>query len=67
MAITDTNDHQPIFQDAPYSLTVPEEVTGPVLLLNITALDGDTGSNGQVSYSLTAETDTFTIDPNTVG
>lgn len=66
IAIRDFNDHQPIFQGASYSLTIPEEVTGPLLLLNVTALDGDTGSNGQISYSLTAETDTFTIDPNTV-
>jgi len=52
--VTDANDNAPVFQNAPYSLSISESTAiGSVLLQRIQALDGDqAGAYSTVEYSV---------------
>ncbi|VEN39451.1 unnamed protein product [Callosobruchus maculatus] len=51
--VTDVNDNQPIFQpDSCYRLSIPEN-SDPAVVHTLIAQDADSGSNGEVSYSIT--------------
>ncbi|XP_073973404.1 protocadherin-like wing polarity protein stan isoform X2 [Rhodnius prolixus] len=63
--ITDANTFPPVFDNAPYSATLPEDSKVGTTVLVVSATDGDTGVNAQITYSLSSETDHFTINADT--
>ena len=62
--VLDVNDNVPQFQDLPASLTISEVPYIGLEILRVNATDPDSGSFGQVSYSLITETarSQFSID-----
>ncbi|CAH1174192.1 unnamed protein product [Phaedon cochleariae] len=50
--VTDANDNAPVMDNLLYNATVMEEETPPLLVVKVTAMDADSGDNGQVTYSL---------------
>ncbi|CAH1394992.1 unnamed protein product [Nezara viridula] len=63
--ITDANTFSPIFDNAPYSASVPEDAKIGTTVLVVSASDGDSGVNAEISYSLSSDTTEFTINPDT--
>ncbi|XP_033953238.1 protocadherin Fat 3a isoform X4 [Pseudochaenichthys georgianus] len=73
--VLDLNDNKPAFEANSYEATVMEGMTIGTRIIQVQALDPDSGANGQVTYSLgtliqsEAESDalvgTFSIDSNT--
>ncbi|CAL4103549.1 unnamed protein product [Meganyctiphanes norvegica] len=53
--VSDENDHSPVFKDDPVIFSVPENTAIGTNVWNFTALDGDSGDNGHVLYSLTQQ------------
>ena len=67
MTILDGNDNAPVFVGAPYIVTIPEEMSGPLVVLTVEAQDLDIGSNGEVSYAPLGElTGPFQLNTVTV-
>ncbi|KAK9406470.1 protocadherin Fat 2 [Crotalus adamanteus] len=64
--VKDVNDNKPIFEADPYRAFVMENMPAGTPVIQITANDQDTGSDGQVTYSLGSELsyirEFFTID-----
>uniref|UniRef100_A0A8C8SUZ8 FAT atypical cadherin 2 n=1 Tax=Pelusios castaneus TaxID=367368 RepID=A0A8C8SUZ8_9SAUR len=64
--VKDVNDNKPVFEADPYQAFVMENMPSGTTVIQVTANDQDTGSDGQVTYSLEAEPDNirglFTID-----
>ncbi|KAJ7316376.1 hypothetical protein JRQ81_002538 [Phrynocephalus forsythii] len=64
--VKDINDNKPIFEANPYRAFVMENMPAGTTVIQVTAIDQDTGSDGQVTYSLGSEAsnirDLFTID-----
>lgn len=64
--VKDVNDNQPIFEANPYKAFVPENMPAGTTVIQVTANDQDTGTNGHVTYSLSSEFDdvgdVFAID-----
>ena len=62
--VEDINDNSPVFSRAQYTGTVLEEKPAKTLVATVTATDKDTGTNGQLSYSITSGNGDkkFTID-----
>ncbi|XP_006891271.1 PREDICTED: protocadherin gamma-B1 [Elephantulus edwardii] len=52
--IADVNDNAPAFQEASYTVHVPENNLPGTSILQVSACDPDMGPNGQVSYSIVA-------------
>lgn len=50
--VKDVNDNRPFFESDPYEATVLENLPGGTPVVQVKALDFDSSSNGQVSYSL---------------
>ena len=67
IAIIDENDNSPLFESDMYGTSVFEDIPIPTPILNISALDLDTGSNGVVKYSLLPSNNAlyFTINSTT--
>ncbi|KAL0973402.1 hypothetical protein UPYG_G00203040 [Umbra pygmaea] len=73
--VLDLNDNKPVFESNSYEATVMEGMPIGTRIIQVQAVDLDSGSNGQVMYSLGAlahsdvepeqSTETFTIDSNT--
>ena len=59
--IEDANDNAPEFTNAPYSVTLNESSPVPLNVLTVSAVDGDSGTNGEIRYSLSG-TELFAID-----
>ena len=55
--VLDINDHQPVFTQTQYNLTVDEDVAVNTTILSLTARDDDEGLNGDVIYSLSPRQD----------
>ncbi|XP_042544933.1 protocadherin Fat 2 [Dipodomys spectabilis] len=53
--VEDVNDNRPIFEADPYKAFLTENMPGGTTVIQVTANDQDTGSDGQVSYRLLAE------------
>uniref|UniRef100_A0A4W6DUD5 Cadherin domain-containing protein n=1 Tax=Lates calcarifer TaxID=8187 RepID=A0A4W6DUD5_LATCA len=51
--VEDANDHDPVFSQSTYSLTVREDIPRGTSLFLVQAHDQDTGPNGRVRYMLT--------------
>lgn len=68
--ILDINDNKPVFDAANYEAIIMEGMPIGTKLLQVKAVDADWGANGQVTYSLLAEseadkvTETVAIDSN---
>ncbi|NXA17585.1 FAT2 protein, partial [Ibidorhyncha struthersii] len=64
--VQDVNDNRPVFEADPYKAFVMENMPSGTTVIQVTANDQDTGSDGQVTYSLEAESGNlrglFTID-----
>lgn len=75
LKVLDLNDNKPAFESNSYEATVMEGMPVGTRIIQVQALDLDSGANGQVSYSLGALTQpegepdtsvgTFSIDNNT--
>ncbi|XP_044577360.1 protocadherin-like wing polarity protein stan isoform X2 [Cotesia glomerata] len=75
--ISDANNFAPIFENAPYSVSVFEDAPIGTTVLVVSATDSDVGQNAQVTYSLGTDSDDddgnnknndnseFTINPQT--
>ncbi|XP_047411467.1 protocadherin Fat 2 [Sciurus carolinensis] len=53
--VKDVNDNRPIFEADPYKAFLTENMPGGTTVIQVTANDQDTGSDGQVSYRLSVE------------
>lgn len=53
--VEDVNDNRPIFEADPYKAFLTENMPAGTTVIQVTANDQDTGSDGQVSYRLSAE------------
>ena len=66
VTVLDVNDNRPVFGQSEYSATVTEDVVvgTTVTVLALTATDADSGTNGQLSHSITRGNDqgTFRLD-----
>ncbi|XP_076020922.1 protocadherin gamma-A11-like [Genypterus blacodes] len=67
--VIDANDNAPVFSQAVYRVTVPENAPMGTLMLRVSATDADKGTNGEVLYSFSQNSDStssaFNIDPHT--
>ncbi|XP_078684144.1 protein dachsous-like [Branchiostoma floridae x Branchiostoma belcheri] len=52
VSVLDTNDHAPVFKDAEYMMTVPENQPNYGIIHTVVAYDADIGTNGQVRYEI---------------
>ncbi|KAL1131312.1 hypothetical protein AAG570_010930 [Ranatra chinensis] len=52
VTILDANDNSPMFSQASYSYTIPENLNPGAHIANITAVDIDSNEYGQITYSL---------------
>uniref|UniRef100_A0A8C6QNB5 FAT atypical cadherin 2 n=1 Tax=Nannospalax galili TaxID=1026970 RepID=A0A8C6QNB5_NANGA len=53
--VEDVNDNRPVFEADPYKAFLTENMPGGTTVIQVTASDQDTGSDGQVSYRLSVE------------
>ncbi|KAL8603171.1 hypothetical protein ACOMHN_032617 [Nucella lapillus] len=70
ITVTDINDNRPIFVRSSYNVSVEENVTPNIPVLQVSATDLDQGLNGRVTYSFSSRvsrevTDHFQMDANT--
>ncbi|XP_074535832.1 protocadherin Fat 3a isoform X2 [Halichoeres trimaculatus] len=75
LKVLDLNDNKPAFEASSYETTVMEGMSIGTRIIQVQALDQDSGANGQVTYSLgtliqpeedsVGLADTFSIDSNT--
>ncbi|XP_073778554.1 protocadherin beta-11-like [Danio rerio] len=67
--VLDANDNAPAFSQSVYKASIPENFSKGSSVLKVSAADGDTGSNGEVTYSLSQSSESFSglfnIDSNT--
>lgn len=62
ISVTDINDKAPIFTQQMYNVTIKEDLAMNSLVVQVTASDGDTGRNAEVSYKFaTIQTDNIDI------
>ena len=61
--VTPVNEYTPLFTQPLYSLTLSELTLVGTSLLNVSATDADAMPDGGVVYRLSAENNTFSIDP----
>ncbi|NXQ50436.1 PCDG2 protein, partial [Catharus fuscescens] len=52
VTVLDANDNAPVFSQAEYTVSVPEDVPVGSTLVTVTAVDADEGLYGQVKYSI---------------
>lgn len=50
--MTPLNEHAPVFSQSSYNVTISENTTVGTAVLSIIATDGDSGSQGELSFSL---------------
>ena len=50
--VEDVNDNYPYFSESSYSAVVPENISVGYVVIRVAAEDKDSGSNGQLTYSL---------------
>merc|ERR1719264_1326085 len=60
--IVDVNDNKPVFTAAAYSFSVVENIAADSVIGVVSARDGDTGRNGEISYSIKSDSGNFRID-----
>ena len=62
--IEDQNNHSPVFKQFPYRHSIASGTASDQLVLKVSATDGDTGSNANVSYSLSVSSNAFILESN---
>nr|XP_054590103.1 protocadherin gamma-A11-like [Nothobranchius furzeri] len=66
VTVLDANDNVPVFNQTLYRAAVLENTAKGAILITVNATDADTGSNGQITYSLSnmkgSAEDIFSID-----
>ncbi|KAL4715527.1 hypothetical protein ACJJTC_009153 [Scirpophaga incertulas] len=65
--VTDTNDNPPIFKESAYSFDIPENAARGSVVGTISAMDLDSGSNAQLTYTVISDwaNDVFSLNPQT--
>uniref|UniRef100_A0A1I8GRF3 Cadherin domain-containing protein n=1 Tax=Macrostomum lignano TaxID=282301 RepID=A0A1I8GRF3_9PLAT len=63
--ILPVNRFAPTFQSSRYTASVSESAPVGTSIVNVTALDRDTGENGRVGYAILGKSDTFSLNPDT--
>ncbi|KAJ8914679.1 hypothetical protein NQ315_017377 [Exocentrus adspersus] len=66
ITVSDVNDNYPIFKQAAYSGSVPEDALVGTSVVQVSATDADIGLNGRIHYTLSEkdqEDGSFVIDP----
>ena len=63
--ILDENDNIPQFSSNSFTATIPENLLENSFVKGLTATDLDSGTNGQLRYSLVGDTRTFQINSST--
>ena len=61
--VTDVNDNAPVITIDPNELTVPENQSPSLLVVNITATDADSNANGDVTFRILETNTPFTLTP----
>lgn len=66
ITVTDANDNAPVFIPKEYKKKVPENLPVGEEVLRVTAIDEDSGTNGNITFAITGgnEDDIFTIEPD---
>ena len=59
--IVDENNHSPVFKQFPYRQSISSDTKSGKLVLQVSATDGDAGSNAELIYSLPVASDTFRL------
>lgn len=62
VTVLDENDNLPLFEEADYSTSISESLPAGQLVLTVAASDQDSGSNGQILYSINGSAP-FTVEP----
>ncbi|XP_014903193.1 protocadherin gamma-A12-like [Poecilia latipinna] len=69
VTVLDANDNAPVFSQAVYKASVPENSPPETLIITVNATDADEGVNGDVTYKIghisEDEVSLFSIDPKT--
>ncbi|KAI5746071.1 hypothetical protein M8J76_016948 [Diaphorina citri] len=69
LEVQDVNDNPPVFERSEYFVSVSEALPAKSQILQVTAVDLDTGNNARITYKLIQDDklvhDTFHIMPNT--
>ncbi|XP_063733042.1 protocadherin gamma-A11-like [Eleginops maclovinus] len=69
VTVLDANDNAPVFSQAVYKASLPENSPPDTIVINVSATDADEGLNGDVTYQLSHVSDDdiniFSIDSNT--
>ena len=64
--IEDANDHDPVFEQSSYLIDIFEDVTPGTKIETLTAIDQDSGQNGQIQYTImNTESVPFAINSTT--
>ncbi|XP_038556094.1 protocadherin beta-16-like [Micropterus salmoides] len=69
VTVLDANDNAPVFNQAVYKTSLPENSPPDTIVINVSATDADEGVNGDVTYQFGHVSDedvnVFSIDPKT--
>ncbi len=63
--VADRNDNPPEFEKQSYTVTILESTQVNTSVIQVTAVDRDTGVNAEIRYSILTDTDDFGINPLT--
>ncbi|XP_069841821.1 protocadherin-19 isoform X1 [Dendropsophus ebraccatus] len=68
--VIDSNDNNPVFEEAAYTVNVPENAPLNSIVIDLNATDPDEGTNGEIVYSFNSYVsdktrELFKIDPKT--
>ncbi|XP_060936131.1 protocadherin beta-15-like [Limanda limanda] len=67
--VMDANDNAPVFSQSLYRVTVPENASSGTVILKVSATDADKGTNGELVYSFSQNSDVtsskFNMDSHT--
>uniref|UniRef100_A0A4W5PG36 FAT atypical cadherin 1 n=1 Tax=Hucho hucho TaxID=62062 RepID=A0A4W5PG36_9TELE len=61
--LTDVNDNAPQFRAAEYKANIPRDVSEGTIIVRVTAVDADEGSNADITYTVESEVGGFDIHP----
>jgi len=64
VTVAGANLHRPVFRGTPYQFRVPEDSAVGLAVFNVSAVDGDTGDNARLTYTM-ADNPAFRVDPVT--
>ena len=63
--VTDANDNSPVFLNSSYLVFVEEDSPIGTMVVTVSAIDDDTGSNGEIQYRLSPTVYPFSINSST--